>query len=102
MGSQVPFAWIKAMEDGRTLEHYHGIPRCIGDGMQGQQVGELERPSPARETVSGKHINQKRGNYASAGRESERCIVLMKPRTTKPGRGKAPYFIHDSGGGKSE
>ncbi|XFO66544.1 hypothetical protein SPSIL_026980 [Sporomusa silvacetica DSM 10669] len=32
--------------------------RCIGDGMYRKYSSELERPSPARETVRRKHISQ--------------------------------------------
>jgi hypothetical protein len=54
-------------------------------------VGGLGAPSP---------ISRVTAKWVRAERESERRIVLMRPAQQNAGRGKAPYLVCASDGGK--
>lgn len=79
--------------------------------MVGQPSWEQERPvsalavrpaglHPERWSRKSRPYKWEAAKWASAEREAERPIVLMRPWTTEPDGGKGPYLVGVSDGGK--
>ena len=97
-GSRAWDCQAKAMDEVKHLdEQPRRTPRRKGRGMVGQPSWEQERPvsalavrpagrQPERWPRKSGPYKQEAAKWASAERESERPIVLVKPWTTEPRR----------------